>query len=75
MSFSVAGRTAIVTGAGSGINLCFAKLLLSKQCNVVLADLSLRQEAQEVVSRYKQTDSSSSSSAARAIFVKTDVTS
>ncbi|KAF7556584.1 hypothetical protein G7Z17_g1299 [Cylindrodendrum hubeiense] len=66
--FSVSGKTAIVTGAGSGINLAFAELLLSKGCNVVFADLSLRPEAQEVVSQHKD-------KAPRAVFVKTDVTS
>ncbi|KAG9258441.1 uncharacterized protein F5Z01DRAFT_632519 [Emericellopsis atlantica] len=69
MSYSVAGKTAIVTGAGSGINLSFATLLLSKGCNVVFADLSLRPEAQAVVDKY------SSSSSPRAVFVQTDVTS
>jgi len=48
----VADKTAIVTGAGSGINYCFAKLLLENGCNVVIADLSLRPEAQELVSKY-----------------------
>ncbi|KAH6955762.1 hypothetical protein BKA56DRAFT_503090 [Ilyonectria sp. MPI-CAGE-AT-0026] len=66
--FSVSGKTAIVTGAGSGINLAFAELLLSRGCNVVFADLSLRPEAQEVVSQHKDTTP-------RAVFVKTDVTS
>ncbi|SPO04331.1 related to 15-hydroxyprostaglandin dehydrogenase [Cephalotrichum gorgonifer] len=69
--FSVSGKTAIVTGAGSGINLAFAELLLSRNCNVVFADLSLRPEAKEVLSRYETRDSKSP----RAVFVETDVTS
>lgn len=51
-----------------GINLSFAKLLLSKNCNVVIADIALRPEAEEVVKLY-----SSKESSARAVFVKTDV--
>jgi len=68
--FEVVGKTAIVTGAGSGINLAFAKLLLSKGCNVVFADLSLRPEAQELVDGYSQ---STNHSKPRAVFVKTNV--
>ncbi|KAF5024831.1 hypothetical protein F66182_3070 [Fusarium sp. NRRL 66182] len=68
--FSVSGKTAIVTGAGSGINLGFAEILLSKHCNVVFADLALRPEAQAVVAKYDKKDSSP-----RAVFVETDVTS
>ncbi|MCJ1225182.1 hypothetical protein MMC12_001831 [Toensbergia leucococca] len=70
MAVSLAGRTAIVTGAGSGINLSFAHLLLSKRCNVIFADLALRPEAQELVSSH----SSASQSPAKAVFQKTDVT-
>lgn len=66
MSQSVNGKTAIVTGAGSGINLAFAALLLSKGCNVIVADLSLRPEAQQLVNRHQ-------SGPARAVFQKTDV--
>lgn len=66
----VADKTAIVTGAGSGINYCFAKLLLENGCNVVIADLSLRPEAQELVSKY----SSKGPKKGRAVFQKTDVT-
>ncbi|WPH03236.1 Hypothetical protein R9X50_00611300 [Acrodontium crateriforme] len=67
--FSVKGKTAIITGGGSGICLCFAKLLLSKGCNVVIADLALRPEAQQVVDEYSATDSGNP----RAVFKKTDV--
>lgn len=68
-SFSVSGKTAIVTGAGSGINLAFAQLLLSLKCNVVFADLELRPEAKDVISKHQSEDK------AQASFVKTDVTS
>ncbi|KAL8650391.1 MAG: hypothetical protein Q9226_005164 [Calogaya cf. arnoldii] len=52
-----------------GINLAFARLLLRNQCNVVVADLALRPEAEEVVAAH----SSPSRSPARAVFQKTDV--
>ncbi|KAF3035809.1 hypothetical protein E8E12_004785 [Didymella heteroderae] len=65
-AFDINGKTAIVTGAGSGINYCFAKLLLEKGCNVLLADLSLRPEARRLTETYTSTP--------RAVFQKTDVT-
>ncbi|GKZ34393.1 hypothetical protein AbraIFM66950_004624 [Aspergillus brasiliensis] len=80
--FAVSGKTAIVTGAGSGtspslgklkqqgINLAFAKLLLSRNCNVVIADISLQSEAEKLIAQYGGLHSSP-----RAVFVKTDVTS
>ncbi|EME85080.1 uncharacterized protein MYCFIDRAFT_41376 [Pseudocercospora fijiensis CIRAD86] len=68
VAFSVDGKTAVVTGAGSGINFCFAKLLLSKNCNVVIADLGLRPEAEKLVGEYSSKDGP------KAVFVKTDVT-
>ncbi|KAL3426757.1 short-chain dehydrogenase [Phlyctema vagabunda] len=68
MAMLVKSKTAIVTGAGSGINFCFAKLLLSKGCNVVIADLGLRPEAQKLVSMY------TGENGAKAVFQKTDVT-
>jgi 3-hydroxybutyrate dehydrogenase len=68
MAMNVTSKTAIVTGAGSGINLCFAKMLLEKGCNVIFADLSLRPEAQAVVSQYPL-----DASGAKAVFQKTDV--
>lgn len=86
--FKVDGKTAIITGAGSGmsisycpisisltdnivgINLAFAKLLLSRNCNVLIGDLSLRPEAQEMVDEYSSKDGHKP----RAVFVKTNVT-
>ncbi|KAJ4290272.1 hypothetical protein N0V90_010487 [Kalmusia sp. IMI 367209] len=58
-SFSVKGKTAIVTGAGS-------VLLLSKGCNVLIADLALRPEAQKLLDTY--------TTSPKAVFQKTDVT-
>ena len=86
MAFSVRGKTAIVTGSGSGhppyipshqripltqtgINLCFANLLLSRGCNVLFADLALRPEAQEAVNKH----SANGGGKGRAAFQKTDV--
>ncbi|KAI9648268.1 hypothetical protein NHQ30_002900 [Ciborinia camelliae] len=69
MAMNVHSKTAIVTGGGSGINFCFAELLLSRGCNVVIADLALRPEAQQLISKY-----SASSNGAKAVFLQTDVT-
>jgi len=69
MAMNVEGKTAIITGAGSGINFSFAKILLSKGCNVVIADLALRPEAEALVSQYPST-----SPGAKAVFQRTDVT-
>jgi NAD(P)-dependent dehydrogenase (short-subunit alcohol dehydrogenase family) len=52
-----------------GINFSFAQLLLSKGCNVAIADLSLRPEAEALVSRHAD-----KAVVPRAIFIKTDVT-
>ncbi|KAL1302252.1 hypothetical protein AAFC00_002674 [Neodothiora populina] len=67
--FPVEGKSAIVTGAGSGINYCFARLLLSRGCSVLLADLSLRPEAQSLIEQYSEI----ASNKPRAVYVKTDV--
>ena len=50
----------------TGINYCFAKLLLERGCNVLLADLALRPEAQRLLETY--------TTSPRAVFCKTDVT-
>ncbi|TKX20932.1 hypothetical protein C1H76_6969 [Elsinoe australis] len=68
--FTLPGKTAIVTGAGSGINLSFAELLLEAGTNVVFADLALRTEAKELVDKY----SAKQDGKPRAVFVKTNVT-
>jgi NAD(P)-dependent dehydrogenase (short-subunit alcohol dehydrogenase family) len=69
MAQSIKGKTAIVTGSGSGINLAFATQLLEGGCNVVFADLSLRPEAQKVVDAHQ----TQCGTEGRAIFQKTDV--
>ncbi|KAJ7363054.1 hypothetical protein DFH08DRAFT_951261 [Mycena albidolilacea] len=56
--YDVKGKTALITGAGSGINFCFAKLLVSKGCNVMIADLVLRPESQALVDEYSAKDES-----------------
>ncbi|KAF7716395.1 Uncharacterized protein PECH_005315 [Penicillium ucsense] len=66
MAFSVQDRTALITGAGSGINFSFAKLLLESGCNVLIADLTLRSEAEALVEKYDR-------GSPRAIFQETDV--
>jgi 3-hydroxybutyrate dehydrogenase len=68
MALQVKGKTALVTGGGSGICLEFTKLLISQGCNVVVADLSLRPEAEAVVTGKPVADG------ATAAFIKTDVT-
>lgn len=59
------GKTALVTGGGSGISLAFSLRLLEAGCNVVVADLALSPEA-DALNKYTETP--------KAIFQKTDVT-
>ncbi|KAJ5470045.1 hypothetical protein N7530_007402 [Penicillium desertorum] len=66
MALSVKGRSAIVTGAGSGINLSFAKLLVENGCNVLIADLALRPEAQVLADKHK-------TGSGRVVFQETNV--
>ncbi|KAH0598148.1 hypothetical protein MHUMG1_04520 [Metarhizium humberi] len=70
MSHAIKGKSAIVTGAGSGINLAFAQQLLEGGCNVLIADLSLRPEAQRLVDAH----ASPAEGRARAVYQHTDVT-
>ncbi|KAK5076767.1 hypothetical protein LTS08_005938 [Lithohypha guttulata] len=66
----VKGKSAIVTGAGSGINFEFAKILLNNGCNVLIGDVTLRPEAQKLVDSYSNT-----TDGPKAIYQKTDVSS
>ncbi|KAJ1323115.1 15-hydroxyprostaglandin dehydrogenase (NAD) [Microdochium nivale] len=77
MALQVSGKTAIITGAGSGINLAFAKLLLENDCNVIIADLALRPAAKALVDQYANSDrdnNNNHSRLPRAVYLKTDVT-
>jgi NAD(P)-dependent dehydrogenase (short-subunit alcohol dehydrogenase family) len=67
MALQVNGKTALVTGGGSGICLEFTKILIANGCNVVVADLALSPEAQGLVN-------GRAGAKAKAHFQKTDVT-
>ncbi|KAK4082287.1 uncharacterized protein Triagg1_2099 [Trichoderma aggressivum f. europaeum] len=76
MALSVLGKHAVITGGGSGINLAFAKKLLSRGCSVLIGDLGLRPEAQELLKQYPHEPSKPpSASRPAALFKKTDVRS
>ncbi|KAF4900680.1 L-rhamnose 1-dehydrogenase [Colletotrichum viniferum] len=51
-SWDAKGKFAVVTGAGSGINLAFAEQLLTAGCSVIFADIALRPEAEELIAKY-----------------------
>ncbi|RDI80808.1 hypothetical protein Vi05172_g9212 [Venturia inaequalis] len=72
--YDLKDKIAIVTGAGSGINLATAKLLLQAGTSVVLADLRLRPEAEELITQYPHPPSSDKADKKpSAVFIKTDV--
>lgn len=48
MSFSIAGRTAIVTGAANGVGLAIARHFVSQGANVVFADMDEKRLKAEV---------------------------
>ncbi|MCF6445822.1 SDR family NAD(P)-dependent oxidoreductase [Nereida sp. MMG025] len=48
MSFSIAGKTAIVTGAANGVGLAIGRHFLDKGANVVFADMNEKKLAEEV---------------------------
>lgn len=52
MSLVVKGRTAAVTGTGSGIYYHSTKVLQERGCNVVMADLAPRPEANELLKAF-----------------------
>ncbi|KAL9617941.1 MAG: hypothetical protein Q9160_007307 [Pyrenula sp. 1 TL-2023] len=72
MSAPHSPRTALITGAGSGINFCLANLLLTRGTSVLIADLALRPEAEKLLERYSDDQSTSSP---RALFHQTNVRS
>ena len=45
--FPLSGKIAVVTGAGSGINLAFAKFAEQRGAKVVIADLKLTRDADD----------------------------
>ena len=63
--FPLAQKIAVITGAGSGINLAFARLCVQQGAKVIIADLKLTPEGSTFIS---------SISSKSAVFVKCDVT-
>jgi len=63
--FPLKGKVAVVTGAGSGINLAFAKEAVKAGARVLVADLKLTQDGEEFMK---------GEGAKAAVFVKCDVT-
>lgn len=70
MALPVLGKTALITGAGSGICLEFAKLLLHNSCNVLIADQALTPEAEILV----KAGAGKVEGSPRVVYLKTDVT-
>ena len=64
--FSLDGKIAVVTGAGSGINLAFAKSAEAQGAKVILGDLRLTEDAQRFVAQAQSKDT--------VVFVRCDVT-
>ncbi|KAJ9606671.1 hypothetical protein H2200_008679 [Cladophialophora chaetospira] len=64
----VRNRGAIVTGAGSGINLAFAKELYKHGCSVLIMDIGLHADAEAWIESIKD-----EKSAAKVVFHKSDV--
>ncbi|PLN84684.1 NAD(P)-binding protein [Aspergillus taichungensis] len=70
-AYSVQGKVAIVTGAGSGISHALTKILLQQGCSVVMADLTLRPEAEQTLEEAANKTGVNGQKAA--IFQRTDV--
>jgi 3-hydroxybutyrate dehydrogenase len=70
MALPVLGKTALVTGGGSGICLEFTKLLLRNCCNVLVADQALTADAEKLLLEHHIKEEGK----ARVVFKKTDVT-
>jgi NAD(P)-dependent dehydrogenase (short-subunit alcohol dehydrogenase family) len=63
--FPLKGKIAVVTGAGSGINLSFAKFAVQAGARVIVADLKLTEEGEKFMK---------SQNSDTAVFTKCDVT-
>jgi len=63
--FPLKGKIAVVTGAGSGINLSFAQLAVQAGARVIIADLKLTEDGDKFMK---------GEGAKSAIFAKCDVT-
>jgi NAD(P)-dependent dehydrogenase (short-subunit alcohol dehydrogenase family) len=61
--FPLLGKIAVVTGAGSGINLAFTRLAVNSGARVIMADIHLTSEAEQFLKSTKN-----------AIFQRCDVT-
>ncbi|UNI13720.1 hypothetical protein JDV02_000436 [Purpureocillium takamizusanense] len=73
MALSVEGKHALVTGAGSGISLAFARRLLQEGCSVVIGDLKLGVEAEALLKSYPHPPTARDTPSV--VFHETDVTS
>lgn len=56
MSFSIAGKTAVVTGAANGVGLAVARHFVEKGANVMMADMDEERLADEVGKRKEADD-------------------
>ncbi|CAK7235101.1 hypothetical protein SEUCBS140593_009168 [Sporothrix eucalyptigena] len=63
-AFPLDGKIAVVTGAGSGINLAFAKQAVAQGARVVIADIQLTDDAKAFLAANEKS----------VVFAKTDVT-
>lgn len=66
MALDVRGKTALITGGGSGICLALTKALLDAGGNVLIADLTLTGQAKDLFA---------TTGGAKLAFAQTDVTS
>ncbi|KAK4941409.1 hypothetical protein LTR10_018678 [Elasticomyces elasticus] len=64
--FCLSGKVVVVTGAGSGINLAFARSAEQSGAKIVVADLKLTREAEEFITN--------AAGKSTAVFVSCDVT-
>ncbi|UKZ78825.1 hypothetical protein TrVFT333_006570 [Trichoderma virens FT-333] len=73
MAISVKGKYALITGGGTGINLAFARFLLSQGCSVIIGDLRLTPEAEALINEFPHLNLDNGQPSA--LFHQTDVVS